>query len=170
MIEVSERKEFVDNQIEFWECACINEPTYMYAIDGDLFISHITDFVRNYNHFPMKVVQTLITDDYGSDRSKSYNFKIDSIYSIEELTHMLDEIGWKLIDGKFFITNSTKPITFTTYEFNLGKEKITAQKPLFQLGNNEILIEVVNHGYAFLLASNSDKLSTKEQVQKLLFT
>ncbi|MCM3790063.1 hypothetical protein M3221_16875 [Domibacillus indicus] len=171
MIQISERNEFVDNRLDFEECSCINTSKYMYDIEGNLFISHITDFLRNYNHFPMKVVHTLVKDMSDSDYdNKAHKFKIESIHSIEELNHILDEVGWKLINGKFFITDSINPITFTTYEFNLEKKKITAQKPLFELGNNETLIEAINHGYEFLLATNSDKLSTKEHVQKLLLT
>ena len=42
-------------------------------------------------------------DDLDND-DKVYRYQIDEVHSIDELKHILDDVGWKLTLEDFFIT------------------------------------------------------------------
>jgi hypothetical protein len=167
MVNIDDESNFENNQIDFWFCECTENPLFMYNVDGE-FRKTLTTFWKNYNRFPLRVIHNFVRemDDLDSD-DKRYKLRIDSVNSIVELDHILDEIGWKLIEENFFITDSSKKIVFKTTEIVGLKGKVFEQKPIFELNSGETLTEVILHGYSFLIATNDTKLSTKEMVKDI---
>ena len=167
MVNIDDESNFVNNQIDFWFCECTENPLFMYNVDGE-FRETLTTFWKNYNSFPLKVIHNFVQemDDLDSD-DKRYKFRIDTVNSIVELDHVLDEIGWKLTEENFFITNSSKEIVFKTTEKVVLKRIVFGQKLIFELDSGETLTEVILHGYSFLIGTNDTKLSTKEMVKDI---
>ncbi|MFC3882019.1 hypothetical protein ACFOU2_00140 [Bacillus songklensis] len=168
MADIDDETAYENNQLNFWFCECTKKPIYMYSVDGE-YKKTLTDFWKNYNRFPLKVIHNFVreVDDLDSD-DKRYTFNIDQVNSIDELENLLDDIGWKLTDDDFFITNSSKQIKFKTIDRGLLKGKVSAQKPIFELGPGETLTEVILHGYSFLIGTNAANLSSKERVKEII--
>jgi hypothetical protein len=167
MVNIDDETNFGNNQIDFWDCECTENPLFMYNVDGE-FRETLTSFWRNYNSFPLKVVHNFVReiDDLDSDE-KVYKLRIDTVNTIGELDNMLDEIGWKLTEEHFFITNSSKEMVFKSTEIDILNGKVFAQKPIFELDTGETLTEVILHGYSFLIGTNDTNLSTKELVKDI---
>ncbi|MEV5115433.1 hypothetical protein [Peribacillus frigoritolerans] len=170
MVDIDDRTVFENNRIDFWFCDCITEPEYMYSVDGE-YETTLIEFWKNYNHFPLKVIHNFVRemDDLDND-DKVYRYQIDEVHSIDELKHILDDVGWKLTLEDFFITNSSKEIRFKKIDRETLKGKIPAQCPLFELGPGDTLTEVIIHGHSFLVGTNDSNLSTKEQVKKIVLS
>ncbi|MCM3790017.1 hypothetical protein M3221_16640 [Domibacillus indicus] len=166
-IKIEDRTAFEDNQLDFWECECKEEPAYMYNVDGE-YRKTLVEFWNHYNQFPLKVVHTRVWNmDDNQDYDKVYKLRIDVIQSIQELNQMMDEVGWKLVDETFFITNSSKPIQLKTYPV-VWSRKLMGEKPLFELGPGDTLTEVILHGNSFLIGTQDHSLSTKKQVEEMI--
>ncbi|MEI2362765.1 hypothetical protein [Priestia megaterium] len=168
MVNIDDETAWEDNKLDFWFCDCKTKPLNMYFVDGE-YRKTLTDFWKSYNRFPLKVVHTLVNEIKDlDDKEKVYNFRIESINSINELNEMLDNIGWKLGEEKFFITNSTSDIEFKVIEEQTLKGKEQAQYPVFNLNRGETLTDTTLHGRAFVLGTNDVNLKTKEKLKKLL--
>ncbi|WP_018395627.1 hypothetical protein [Bacillus sp. 37MA] len=168
MVKIDDETAWEDNQLDFWFCGCEIKPLSMYFIDGE-YRKTLSDFWNSYNRYPLKVIHTLAneTDDLKDNEKWNY-FQIDIIHSIDELAEMLNDIGWKLGEEKFFITNSTSDIKFEIIEEEtlMGKEQ--SQYPIFDLSIGESLTDTTLHGRAFVLGTNDAALNTKEKVKELI--
>ena len=156
--------------LDFWFCECKTKPSYMYFVDGE-YRKTLTGFWRSYDSFPLQVIHTLVNEiDDLDDEAKRNNFRVERINSIDELDLLLNEIGWKLGEEKFFITNSFLQVEFILIVEQTLKGKETAQYPIFELGIGETLTDTILHGQAFVIGDNDFRLSTKEQVSKMVVT
>ncbi|WP_078414238.1 hypothetical protein [Priestia abyssalis] len=168
MVNIDDRTVYTNNRIDFWACDCIKEPEYMYSVDGE-YGTTLSDFWKNYNRFPLKVIHNFVREvDDLDDDDKRLRYRIDEVHSMDELDSILDDVGWKLTLDDFFITNSSKEIRFKIQDRDELKGKVSIQYPIFELGPSDTLIEVILHGYSFLVATNDANLSTKEQVKKIV--
>lgn len=168
MINIDDRTVYENNSIDFWACDCIKESEYMYNVDGE-YRTTLTDFWKNYNRFPLKVIHNYVREvDDLDDDDKRLRYKIDEVHSIDELDNILNDVGWKLDLNDFFITNSSKEIRFKIQDRDELKGKVSPQYPVFEIGPSDTLTEVILHGYSFLVGTNDTNLSTKEQLKKVV--
>ena len=168
MINIDDRTVYENNRIDFWACDCIKKPEYMYNVDGK-YRTTLTDFWKNYNRFPLKVIHNYVREvDDLDDDDKRLRYKIDEVHSIDELDNILNDVGWKLDLNDFFITNSSKEIRFKIQDRDKLKGKVSPQYPIFEIGPSDTLTEVILHGYSFLVGTNDTNLSTKEQLKKVV--
>ncbi|MGE7762900.1 hypothetical protein [Peribacillus sp. NPDC097895] len=165
MIMIDTPTDYEDNNLKFAFCKCKPKPLYMYAVNGE-YQETLFEFWKGYNVFPLRVIQTKVIEiDDLHDDDKRENYRINVINSNEELNSLLNEVGWKLYEGNFYITNSFKEVKFVMVEeeFIMGKEFIL--RPVFELGENETLTEVFDDGLMFTLGTNDKSLFTKDKVR-----
>jgi len=168
MVNIDDQTVYTNNRIDFWACDCITEPKYMYSVDGE-YGTTLSDFWKNYNHFPLKVIHNFVREvDDLDDDEKRLRYRIDEVNSIDELDSILADVGWKLTLDNFFITNSSKEIRFKIQDRDELKGKVSAQYPIFELGPSDTMTEVILHGYSFLVGTKDICLSTKEQLKKVI--
>lgn len=168
MINIDDRTAYENEHIDFWACDCIKEPEYMYCVDGE-YGTTLFDFWKNYNRFPLKVIHNFVREyDDLDDDDKRHRYRIDEVYSINELDRILDDVGWKLTFEDFFITNSSKEIKFKIQDRDELNGKVSGQYPIFELDSSDTLTEVILHGDSFIVGTNDISLSKKEQLYKVI--